>query len=88
MYHTGEPGRDGNSVSSPSEYLPNFCNVDSRPCSLPGSFSLGTGSVLTQTFTYRKISRIYALFKAYTGERVWKAIGDRKTILSEQGRSG
>jgi hypothetical protein len=25
----------------------------------------------------RKISRIYALFKAYSGERVWKVIGDR-----------
>ena len=24
----------------------------------------------------RKISRIYALFKAYSGERAWKAIGD------------
>jgi hypothetical protein len=29
---------------------------------------------LTQS---RQISRIYALFKAYTGERAWKAIGDR-----------
>jgi hypothetical protein len=25
----------------------------------------------------RKLSRICALFKAYSGERVWKAIGDR-----------
>jgi hypothetical protein len=25
----------------------------------------------------RKLSRIYALFKAYSGERAWKAIGDR-----------
>jgi hypothetical protein len=25
----------------------------------------------------RKIARICALFKAYTGERAWKAIGDR-----------
>jgi hypothetical protein len=25
----------------------------------------------------RKISRICALFKAYSGERAWKAIGDR-----------
>jgi hypothetical protein len=25
----------------------------------------------------RKVSRICALFKAYTGERAWKAIGDR-----------
>ena len=25
----------------------------------------------------RKISRICALFKAYSGERTWKAIGDR-----------
>jgi hypothetical protein len=25
----------------------------------------------------RKISRICALFKAYTGERAWKATGDR-----------
>jgi hypothetical protein len=25
----------------------------------------------------RKIARIYSLFKAYTGERAWKAIGDR-----------
>ena len=30
--------------------------------------------ILTQR---RKISRIYALFKAYSGERAWKAIGDR-----------
>jgi hypothetical protein len=30
----------------------------------------------------RKIARICALFKAYTGERAWKAIGD-----SEQGGS-
>ena len=25
----------------------------------------------------RKLSRIYALFKSYSGERVWKPIGDR-----------
>jgi hypothetical protein len=25
----------------------------------------------------RKLSRIYALFKAYSGERAWKATGDR-----------
>jgi hypothetical protein len=25
----------------------------------------------------RKLSRVYALFKAYSGERAWKAIGDR-----------
>jgi hypothetical protein len=25
----------------------------------------------------RKIAHTYALFKAYTGERVWKAVGDR-----------
>jgi hypothetical protein len=25
----------------------------------------------------RKIARIFALFKTYTGERAWKAIGDR-----------
>ena len=25
----------------------------------------------------RKISRICALFKAYSGERAWKAVGDR-----------
>jgi hypothetical protein len=25
----------------------------------------------------KKISRVYALFKAYSGERAWKAIGDR-----------
>jgi len=25
----------------------------------------------------RKLSRIYSLFKAYSGERAWKAIGDR-----------
>jgi len=24
----------------------------------------------------RKIARMYALYKAYTGERAWKAIGD------------
>jgi len=32
----------------------------------------------------RKLSRLCALFKAYCGERAWKAIGDK---LSEQGRS-
>jgi hypothetical protein len=31
-----------------------------------------------ETLTQRReISRICALFKAYTGERAWKAIGDR-----------
>ena len=37
----------------------------------------------------RKLSRICALFKAYCGERAWKAIGDRleRPHLSEQGRS-
>jgi hypothetical protein len=36
----------------------------------------------------RKLSRICALFKAYSGERFWKAIGDRLTAtLFEQGRS-
>jgi hypothetical protein len=37
----------------------------------------------------RKLSRICALFKAYSEERAWKAIGDRFTTatLSEQGRS-
>jgi len=36
----------------------------------------------------RKLSRICALFKAYSGERSWKAIGDIKTVtISEQGRS-
>jgi hypothetical protein len=30
---------------------------------------------------YRKVARICALFKAYAGERAWKA------MLSEQGRS-
>jgi hypothetical protein len=29
---------------------------------------------LTQS---RKIARIYAVFKVYTGEQAWKAIGDR-----------
>ena len=36
----------------------------------------------------RKMSRICAVFKAYSVERAWKAIGDIKTaLLSEQGRS-
>jgi hypothetical protein len=36
----------------------------------------------------RKLSRICALFKAYSGERVWKPIGDITTAtLSEHGRS-
>jgi hypothetical protein len=36
----------------------------------------------------RKISRICRLFKAYTGERAWKATGDvTNSVLSEQGRS-
>jgi len=37
----------------------------------------------------RKLSRICPFFKAYTGERAWKAIGDRfiTATLSEQGRS-
>jgi hypothetical protein len=26
---------------------------------------------------HRKVSHIFALFKAYTGEGAWKAIGDR-----------
>jgi hypothetical protein len=31
-----------------------------------------------ETLTQRReIARIYVLFKAYMGERVWKAIGDR-----------
>jgi hypothetical protein len=34
----------------------------------------------------RKMSRIGALFRAYSGERAWKAIGDRlQRQLSEQG---
>ena len=28
----------------------------------------------------RKIARMYALYKAYTGERAWKAIGGRLTF--------
>jgi hypothetical protein len=42
-----------------------------------------------QRIKRRKIARICALFKAYTGERAWKAIGDKTTkpMLSEQGRS-
>jgi len=36
----------------------------------------------------RKLSRICALFKAYSGEWAWKPIGDiRMGTLSEQGRS-
>jgi hypothetical protein len=36
----------------------------------------------------RKLSRIYTLFKAYSGERACKAIGDITTgTLSEQCRS-
>jgi hypothetical protein len=36
----------------------------------------------------RKLSRICAPFKSHSGERAWKAIGERKTAtLSEQGRS-
>jgi hypothetical protein len=36
----------------------------------------------------RKLSRIYALFKACSGERSWKAIDDiTTTTLFEQGRS-
>jgi hypothetical protein len=31
-----------------------------------------------ETLTERRtIAHLYALFKAYTGERAWKAIGDR-----------
>jgi len=41
----------------------------------------------------RKISRIYALFKAYSGERAWNAIGDRLQRLhylsrDDHGKSG
>jgi hypothetical protein len=36
-------------------------------------FDASNWETLTQS---RKISRIHALFKAYTGERAWKAIGD------------
>ena len=35
----------------------------------------------------RKLSRICALFKAYSGERAWKPIGITTATLSEQGRS-
>ena len=36
----------------------------------------------------RKLSRICAFYKAYSGERAWKSIGDIRTAtLSEQGRS-
>jgi hypothetical protein len=36
----------------------------------------------------RKIARIYALFKTYTGEQAWKVISDiAKPMLSEQSRS-
>ena len=36
----------------------------------------------------RKLSRICALFKTYSGEGAWKPIGDIRTAtLSEQGRS-
>jgi hypothetical protein len=29
----------------------------------------------------RKIARMCALYKAYTGERAWKAIGDRLSFM-------
>jgi len=35
---------------------------------------------------YRKIARMCALYKAYTGERAWKVIGDRLQALSYLGR--
>jgi hypothetical protein len=34
----------------------------------------------------RKIARIVALFKAYTGERAWKAIGDRLQKLGAESK--
>jgi hypothetical protein len=33
---------------------------------------------------HRKITRICSFFKAYTGERAWKAIGDRKIRSRKQ----
>ena len=41
-------------------------------------FAHHAGSLNSQTLTsHRKLSRICALFKVYSGEQVWKAIGDR-----------
>ena len=39
---------------------------------------LGKNNCLSSTLaSRRKLSRICALFKAYSGERAWKAIGDK-----------
>ena len=41
-------------------------------------FAHHTNSLNWETLvSRRKLSRIFALFKAYSGERAWKAIGDR-----------
>jgi len=43
-----------------------------------GKFAHHTSSSNWETLvSHRKLSRIRALFKAYSGERVWKPIGDR-----------
>jgi hypothetical protein len=41
-------------------------------------FARHTGGLDWESLEQRKkIARMYALFKAYTGERAWKAIGNR-----------
>ncbi|KDR21879.1 hypothetical protein L798_00379 [Zootermopsis nevadensis] len=48
--------------------------VQKQACKFPYHRSDSNWETLAQ---HRKTARICALFKVYTGERVWKAIGDR-----------
>jgi hypothetical protein len=52
-------------------------------------FAQHTGGLVWESLVQRrKIARICALFKVYTGERAWKAIGDRLQAPSYLSRVG